>query len=208
MASIELDRSVFWVCYMLFMVSVLLLPVARNVYYQVKHRMSFSQYRKKIVDSFLESNTCVYVAKYHGYRVILLFFMFFFLVLFTPPLVYSGNEYNQYYYLLLVAVFILIHIAWIHHYIAYLYDACYMTATSMLIRGPGTAGAFKIIPLHDIERYMTDDSTVLDRFYLREKMCLTIITKDRKVFILNYLENREQLLDALQSFTDSREETL
>ena len=208
MAIKELDKDVFWVCYILFMVAILLLPVARNVYCVIKYKMSFSKYNRKIIDSFLENNKCVYVAKYHGYRSIILFFMFFILVLLTPPAIYSGDKYNQYYFLLLVAVFILGHIAWIYHYILYLYDACYMTNTSMLIRGPGTAGSFKIIQLHDIERYRTDNFDTLDRLYLCGRMNLTIITKCHKVFILSYLENREQLIGALKSFKNSIEETL
>ena len=207
MAIRELAKGALWVSYILFMVSIVLIPVARNVYCIRKHKMSFSKYNKKIIDSFLENNQCIYAAKYHGYRSIFLFFSFFIFVTITPHVIYSGDEYSRYYFLLVVAVFILIHIGWIYHYILYLYDACYMTNTSMLIRGPGTAGSFKIIQLHDIEKYRTDRFDTLDRLYLCGRMNLTIITKCHKVFILSYLENREQLIDALKSFTNSFEET-
>ena len=77
----------------------------------------------------------------------------------------------------------------------------------MLIRGIDTAGSFKIIQLHDIERYKTDKYYTLDRFYLDAKQNIMIITKYNKVFYLKYLDNREELIDVLNSFTNSIEET-
>ena len=206
MAIEESEKNVFFVCYLLFMVAILLLPVARNVYYIIKYKMSFSKYSKRIVDSFLENNTCIYAAKYNALRSILLFFLLIVLVTFTPPIIYLGGEYNQYYLLLVIAVFILAHIAWIYIYVSRLYDACYMTNTSMLIRGVETACSFKTTQLHDIERYRTDNFYTQDRFYMTGKMHLTIITKYNKVFYLKYLDNREELIDALKSFTNSFEE--
>lgn len=200
------DQVIFLVCYLLFILIILLLPVARNCYCIRKHKMSFSEYSKKIVDSFLKNNTCIYVAKFHGYRNILLFFMLFGIVVFTPPFVYTGDKYNQYYFLFLAAVLILLHIAWIYAYISFLYNACYITNTSMLIRCIDTTCSFKTIQLHDIGRYRTDDFYTTDRFYLGAKQHIVIITKYNKVFYLRYLANREELIDVLKSFTDSFEE--
>ena len=207
MAIRELAKEVLWVSYILFMVTIVLLPVARNVYCIIKHKMSFSKYSKKIIDSFIEGDACIYAAKYHGYRGLLLFFGLVMLVILTPYLISSGDKYGQYHFLLFAAVFIFLHIACILHYVSYLYDACYMTNTSMLIRGEGTAGSFKIIQLQDIEKYRTDNYYIVDRFYLSAKQHLTIITKYNKSFNLKYLDNREELIDALKSFTNSTEET-
>ena len=208
MAIRELAKGALWVSYILFLVTIVLLPVARNVYCTIKHKMNFSKYSKKIIDSFIENNTCIYAAKYHVCRSIFLFFLLFVLVIITPYLISSGDKYGQYHFLLFVVVFIFLHIAWIYHYVSYLYDACYMTNISMLIRGVETAGSFKIIQLHDIEKYRTDSFYTLDRFYLCAKQHLTIIAKYNKVFSLQYLGNREELIDVLKSFTNSFEETL
>ena len=208
MAIKELDKDVFGVCYLLFMVAVLLLPVTRNVYSIMRYKMSFSKYSKKIVDSFLEKNTCIYVAKYNGLRCIFLFVFLFFLVPCTISFIYSDNNYTQYYFLSLAAVFIIVHMGWIVIYISYLYDTCYITNALMLIRGVDTACSFKIIQLHDIEKYRTDNSYTLDRFFYLTSVIqnLTIITKCNKAFSLHYLGNREELIDALKSFTNSIEE--
>jgi len=208
MAIRELAKEALWVSYILFIVTIVLLPVARNVYCIIKYKMNFSKHNRKIIDSFLENNTCTYAAKYHSYRNILLFFMLIILVITTPYLISSGDKRNHYYFLLCAVVFIFLHIAWVYHYISYLYDACYMTSTSMLIRGVETAGSFKIIQLHDIERYRTDNYYTLDRLYLCAKQHITIVTKHNKIFSLHYLGNREELIDALKSFTNSFEETL
>ena len=208
MAIKEFEHQVvFLVCYLLFMLAILLIPVARNCYCGRIHNMRFSQYSQKIVDSFLENNTCVYVAKFHGYRNVLLFFMLFILVVFTPPFVYSGDKYSQYYFLLLAAVWILLHIAWISHYASFLYDACYITHTSMLIRVFHTSWSFKIVKLHDIERYRTDNFYTADRLYFGAKQHILIIIKEDKAFNFRYLANRDELIHVLKSFTNSFEET-
>ena len=140
------------------------------------------------------------------------FFIFssLYLVIITPYVISSGDEYNQYLFLFFAAVFIFLHIAWIYHYISYLYDACYMTKTSMLIRGFHTACSFKTIQLYDIEKYRTDNFCAPDRFFhlISVIQNLTIVTKYNKIFSLHYLGNREELIDELKSFTNSFEETL
>ena len=77
----------------------------------------------------------------------------------------------------------------------------------MLIRGVETAGSFKTIQLHDIEKYRTDNFHIQDRIYLCANQNITIIAKHDKIFNLKYLDNREELIDMLKSFTNSFEET-
>jgi hypothetical protein len=208
MAIRELAKEALWVSYILFLVTIVLIPVARNVYCIIKYKMSFSKYNKKIIDSFLEKNTCIYAAKYYGYKNVLLVSMLIVLVIVTPYLISSGDERNLYYFLLSVVVFIFLHIAWIFNYVSCLYDACYMTNTSMLIRGVETTGSFKTIQLHDIEIYIKTDPSIMDKLFLNPKQDITIITKYNKVFNITDLDNREELIDALKSYTNSIEETL
>jgi hypothetical protein len=207
MAIQKLDKEIFLVCYLLFMAAILLLPVFCNVYSLLRYKMSFSKYSKQIIDSFLEKKKIIYIAKYNAIRSIFLFFLLFILIITTKYIIYSGDKYNQYYLLLISVVFIFIHIAWIVIYISYLYDACYMTNTSMLIRGIDTWSTFKIVQLHDIKKYRTDNFYTLERFYISGRQHLTIITKCNKAFHLKHLDNREQLIDALKYFTNSIEET-
>ena len=207
MAIRELAKDALWVSYILFMVSIVLIPVARNVYCIIKHKTSFSKYSRKIIDSFLENNTCIYAAKYRGHKNIHLVFLLIFLAMITPYLISSGDKYGLYRFLFSVVVFIFLHIAWIYLYILCLYDACYMTNTSMLIRGIETAGSFKIIQLHDIERHIKVGQDIGGGFFLSPKQDIFIITKGNKAFGITDLDNREELIDALKSFTNSIEET-
>jgi len=208
MAIRELAKEALWVSYILFLVTIVLIPVARNVYCIIKYKMSFSKYSRKIIDSFLEKNTCIYATKFQDYRGVFLFFASLYLVIITPYVISSRDEYNQYLFLFFAAVFIFLHISWIYHFISYLYDACYMTNTSMLIRGFHTACSFKIIQAHDIERYRIDNFYAPDKFFhlINVIQNLTIVTKYSKIFSLHYLGNREELIDALKSFTNSFEE--
>ena len=77
----------------------------------------------------------------------------------------------------------------------------------MLIRAFQTSWSFKIVQLNDIERYRTDNFYIVDRLYLSAKQHLMLITKDDNFFNLKYLENRDELIDVLKSFTNSFEET-
>ena len=207
MAIKELDKEVFLLCYLLFMAAILLLPVFHNVYSLLRHKMSFSKYSKIIIDSFLEKNNNVYIAKYSVYRGIFLFICLPFFMMLTADFIYSGDKYNKYYLLFISVIFIIVNIGLIVIYISYLYDTCYMTNTAMLIRGIDTCCSFKVIQFHNIEKYRTDNFYTLDKIYISGRQNLTIITKCNKAFHLKYLDNREQLIGVLKSFTNSIEET-
>gem|GEM_PF-4591095 len=124
----------------------------------------------------------------------------------TKWIIDPQNKHNQYDLLLFGIVFIVVHVAWIDHYISCCYQACYMTDTSMLIRCYQTSWAFKVIQLQDIEKYRADNFYAPDRLNLSKGKHLMIITKHGELFYLSYLLNREELIDALKSFTNSFEE--
>jgi hypothetical protein len=112
-----------------------------------------------------------------------------------------GDKYSNLYLLLVIISVILVHIGSIFTHIEYLYSAFFMTNTFMLIRGFGAGNVFKKVPLHDVVAYMPYNT----HFGSNQK--LKIVTKDGKIFTLTNLDNREELIDVLKSFTNSVEKT-
>ena len=195
-----LDTGIFWMCYILFIVAILLIPVARHFYYINKYKISFSEHSRKIIDSFC-NNECIYVAKYQDIRGILFVGSMPLCIFMTWAAIDIGNNYSKSYLLFWIISTILVHIGSIHAHIEYLYAAFFMTKTSMLLRGCGDGNVFKTVPLQDVVSYMAYNT------HFGTNQELRIITKDGKLFNLSHLDNRDELLDALRTFTNGIEET-
>ena len=198
MAIKELNTGLFWACYLLFIVAILLIPVARNLYYVRKYKISFSAHSRQTINSFC-NNVCIYVVKYQDIRGILLVVGTPLCIVMTAAIITIGGKYSTPYLLLMIISNILVHIGFISMYIGHLYDACYMTNTSMLIRGFGAEKAFKKVPLQDVVAYMIYNT------HFGGNQELKIFTKDGQRFTLTHLANREEMIDVLKTFTDSTE---
>ena len=53
-------KKLFYVCYIIFMASILLIPVFRNIYSLLKYKMCFAKHDKQNIESFCENSTFVY----------------------------------------------------------------------------------------------------------------------------------------------------
>ena len=191
---------IFWVCYLLFIVAILFIPVARHFYYIKKYKVSFSEHNRQIIDSFC-NNECIYIAKFQDIRCILFVGSMPLCVFMTWAVTDIEKNYSTPYLVFWIIATILVHIGSILAHIEYLYAAFFMTKTSMLLRGCGAGNVFKTVPLQDVVSYNAYNT------HFGTNKELKIDTKDGKVFNLSHLDNREELIDVLKSFTNSVEET-
>ena len=200
MAIKELDNGIFWMCYIFFIVAILFIPVYRNLYYIRKYKMSFSEHKRQTIGSFLENNTCIYVAEYSDFGGVMLVISMPLCIFMTVSVIKMGDTYSNSFLLLCIFVLIILHISCIDSYMEYLYSVFLMTNTSILIRGFCVGNVFKEVPLHDVVAYRPHSTG------LGMSPNLDIMTKDGKLFQLRHLKNREQLIDVLKKFTNSTEE--
>ena len=189
--------GIFWICYFLFIVAILLIPVYRNLYYIRKYKMSLSEHSRQIIDSFCENNTCIYVAEFCVFRSILLAAAIPLCIIMTAACI--DNKDSKYYLLFYIVINVILHAGCISLYMDCLYEKFLMTNTFILNMSFGSRYVFEKIPLHDVAVHMPYASGFGHEH-------LKIITKDWKILHLMDLKNREQLIDALKKFTNSTEE--
>ena len=134
MAIQKLDNGIFWVCYIFFLVALLLIPVYRNSYYNRKYKMSFSEHDRQIIDSFC-NNKCIYVAEFSDFGSILGVASLPTCLFMTVSVIKMADTYSIFFLWVCIVTLIIIHISCIEFYIEFLYSKFFMTNTSILIRG-------------------------------------------------------------------------
>ena len=158
--------------------------------------MNFSEYNKKIIDSFCNGN-CIYVAEFNDVRSIIRVMSLPLCIFLTFSVLNADESYGTFYMSVAVISLLLVHFGSISYNLECMFSACFMTNTSMLIRGYCTKREFKIIQLQDIESYLPTQSGY------GVNNDLEITTKNGEVFYLDKLKNREQLIGVLKSFTSA-----
>lgn len=191
-----MSKQLFWVCYLLLMTAIVLLPVIRNIYSHIKYNMSFAEHDKYIIDKFCENDTCRYMSKPMFFVRITAVFCMPASIIFVYYATFIGHHiFGMHMLLLLIAITFILNISTVYVYMALLYERCVMTSTSMLIRSRETKYKFYTILLNDIAEYQS-----WRLLYGMEKVYL--ITKDKRRFSLLIIDNNEEMIAVLKKFSD------
>ena len=133
----ELDNVTFWMCYIAFIVSILLIPICRNLYYICKYKISAWERDKQIINSFCDNNKCICISTHSGLQLRLIIGSVIVCVVLTKGLLISPTWPGNFYKILLqTIVTLLIHYAYIILYIDYIYTKCLVAQNYILISRP------------------------------------------------------------------------
>ena len=193
-------KELFWLCYLLVMAAIVLLPVFRNVYSLLRYKMTFPKHDKHIIAAFCKNSTCVYVSKfgviiYISVAILLPVCIFLIHSILFP--VYKKHD------IILYIVAFILHVSVIMTYINCLYEKHVITNTALLIRSINTKCIFVTVQLNDILQYKPFSYIDFPFYFIDGDKSLSITTKDNKKFILVDIKNRDEFVATLKMFTDS-----
>ena len=195
----ELDNQIFWLCYVLFLVAVLCIPLYRNLYSTIKYKISAKEGDRRIIDSFCENNKCICASTHSIAVVIMLILSIPVCILCTKGTLVSSAMHGTHRVLINVIVTLFLHIIYIRMYVNYIYSMCFVAQYNILIRCGSTKYLFNTIKINDVLKYAPFNSGILGWSHLQ------IAVKNNRLLILTWLGNRKELIAALDAVVQKQE---